>query len=608
MTGWLDGLLAPPRARPRLRPAELTYGSEDRVPLPVLLGLGAQHALLALIFALYAVIAGQSIGLDARQTVAYVSATVLVMGLGTMLQAAVSRFGAGMLLVTIPGAGRLAIYTAVTLQYGLAATMGATLVAGLLAIGMARYIPRLRAVFPPEVIGVVLLMMGITLVSGGMARSVGLVGSAGAVTVSGAAGAGALQPEAMLAALATVACLAGIAIWGSARLRRVAMLAAAVSGTLVAALAGTLPDAGALLAMPPLAVPVLGLALPVPEFHPVPILVMAVAQFISIMDQFGSTLSMDRMTDARWRRADMPLVARSITGMGLTHLLFGLTGTLAGAAATATIGLAHATGVAARRVGLAAGAMLVLAACVPPLAGLLVLTPAPVVGGILLYTAAYMISTGIDLIMSRMMNPRRSLTVGLAIVLGTAVMLLPEIARQAPAWLQVILQSGLTVGAVAAVALNALFRIGVRRSLRQPLGAQAPAADGGPPLGEAQQAAELLEASGRLWGVRPETVMRAGHAVGEALEALRAAEITAPVTLSTSFDEFSLVCRISYRGPALPLRDGGTPDAAVLLAAEDTALEEGLRRLSARLILRLADQARSAQKGAEAELVLVFSH
>ncbi|MBO1075587.1 uracil-xanthine permease family protein [Roseomonas marmotae] len=584
--GWLDRLFPRPVPGNRKRPEDFVYTTEEKPPLPVLLGMGLQHALLALIFALYAVIAAQGMGLDAGQTIGFVSATVLVMGCGTLLQSLPTRFSAGMLLVTIPGPSRLPIHIAVTLQFGLAATMGATIIAGLATVAMARLIPRLRPVFPPEVIGVVVLMLGITLVTGGVSRSVGLTGEGQA-----------FSGPAALAAAATVACMVGIAVWGSPGWRRVAMLAGAVVGTLVAALTGSLPTGG-LPEMPLLAVPVLGLQLPWPEFHPVAVLVILLSQFITIMDQFASTLSMDRLTDANWRRADMPMVGRAITGVGITQILFGCTGTLPGSSSSANIGLVHATGIAARRVGTVAGLALILAAFFPPVAGLLALTPAPVVGGILLYTAAYMITAGMDLIMSRMMNARRSFTVGLAVVLGTAVMLVPQLSQEAPEWSRVILASGLTVGAIAAVALNALFRIGIRQTHRQVL----------PPEREAQAAQEALEFSGKLWGVRQDTVLRAGYAVGEALEALREMGVGGPVTLTTSFDEFSLVSTLSYRGRALRLEPGAAPDMAAMLEAEEEDLDDAMRQLSALMIVRLADRVRASQRGETAELQLSISN
>ncbi|WP_420223589.1 solute carrier family 23 protein [Pigmentiphaga litoralis] len=437
-------------------------------------------------------------------------------------------------------------------------------------------------------------MMGMTLVTGGVSRSVGFSGGAHAVSI-----------PAIAAAFATLACMVGIAVWGTPAWRRVAMLAGALVGTAVTAMVGSVP-AGNLMDMPFVALPVVGLNLPLPEFHLIPIVIVVVAQFITMMDQFGSALTMDRMTDAHWRRADMPMVGRAVTGMGLTHILFGLTGTLPGGSSSANIGLVHATGTPARRVGLVAGGVLVVAAFFPPLAGLLVLTPAPVVGGILLYTAAYMLTAGMDLIMSRMMNPRRNFTVGLAIVCGSSVMLIPELSKAAPDWMLVIVQSGLTVGALVAVALNAVFRIGARQTLRQTLA----------PANEAADAREAIDRAGTLWGLRRDTALRAQHAIGEALEALRQAGVAGAVTLTTSFDEFHFVCVLSWTGTSIGLDASTKPDLAALMDASPTAAADDadddidlmMRQVSALIIVKLADRVRAVQKGDRAELHLTFDH
>ncbi|MBC9206734.1 purine/pyrimidine permease [Roseomonas aerophila] len=586
MKAWLEHAFPRPVPSRRKRPDEFVHSIDEVPPLSVLLSMGLQHGLLAMIFALYAVICAQSLGFDATRTAAFVSATVLVMGLGTMLQSLPTRFGAGLLLVSIPGPGRLPVHIAVAAHYGIGAVMGATLVAGVATIAMARIIPRLRPVFPPEVIGVVVLMLGITLVTGAVNRSVGFTADEGGISA-----------PAVLAAVPTVACMVGIAIWGSAVWRRVAMLMGAVAGTAVTALTGTLPLAS--LEVPLVAVPGLGLGLPAPEFHLVPIAVILLSQFITMMDQFASTLSLDRMTDANWRRADMPMVARSITGLGVTQMLHGLFGTLAGGSSSANIGLVHATGIAARRVGFVAGAFLVAAAFFPPVAALLALTPPPVVGGILLYTAAYMITAGMDLIMSRMMNARRSFTVGLSIVLGTAVMLVPRLSQDAPEWSRIVVASGLTVASLAAVGLNAMFRIGTRRIQRRRLTSGS----------EGEDAQDALDFCGKLWGVRQDTVLRAGHAVGEAVEALRTTGIEGAITLTTSFDEFTLVNTLSYQGHALHLGPQAAPDLTAMLDAEDDdAMDDAVRQLSTHLILKLADRVRATQRGDMAELTLLLNH
>jgi hypothetical protein len=200
--------------------------------------------------------------------------------------------------------------------------------------------------------------------------------------------------------------------------------------------------------------------------------------------------------------------------------------------------------------------------------------------------------------MSRMMDARRSFTVGLAVVAGTAVMLMPQLGASVPDWAQVVVQSGLTVGALVAIALNAMFRIGTRRTVRLPLD----------PAGEASQATEALEREGKSWGVRRDTVLRAGHAVGEALEVLRSQGVEGRITLIASFDEFNLVCVLFYRGGALHLDPGNAPDMSAALEADDAHLEALMQRFSTTLMARLADRVRGVQKGELAELRLSFDH
>jgi Permease family len=262
------------------------------------------------------------------------------------------------------------------------------------------------------------------------------------------------------------------------------------------------------------------------------------------------------------------------------------------------VGLAHATGVTAWRVGVAAGLVLMVAAFVPPIAGLIALTPAPVIGGILIYTASYLLVAGMGLATSRMMNTQRSFTVGLALVAGTGVMLLPALGQAAPDWARIIVSSGLTMGSIAAVALNAVLRVGVKRTTQVVLD----------PAEEAHQAAEFLEHQGRAWGARGEVVVRAGVALGEALEALRQSGTKGPITLSASFDEFNLRCRLIHAGPPFPLAGGAMPDAAALLEEDEAAVDAAMLRVSGALIARLADRVRSVERGGAAELVFDFGH
>jgi hypothetical protein len=198
-----------------------------------------------------------------------------------------------------------------------------------------------------------------------------------------------------------------------------------------------------------------------------------------------------------------------------------------------------------------------------------------------------------------MLNERRIFMVGLAIVAGCAVMLLPQLVENLPAWSHTIVESGLAVASLVAIALNALFRIGVRRTAQTVLPASAAAA----------RVTDFLEDAGMAWGCRRDVILRAGGALGEAIEALQAAELVrGPVRLSASFDEFNLTCTLDYQGRPLPFPDATQPDHDALLGEDEDAFERAMRQVSSVLVARLADRVRAEEENGQASLKLQFDH
>lgn len=582
--------MSPPPRGPRQKPEELVYGLDDTPPLANLIVLGFQHAALSLMLGIYAVIAGQNIGLGPAETAHYVASCFFVMGIGTGLQALRTRLTPGIPIVFMPNPVTLGSYTVVTLQFGLGAAMGAIIVSNLAIVLLARFLPRMRPIFPPEVIGVVILMLGLSMVHGGVGRGTGL--SEGDL----------VNPGAIIAAGITIACIVSFSVWGNVHLRTMAVMIGTVAGIIAAFLTGVtdLHAFGSVTALPIFSLPFIGAPLPWPTLVPAAIAAIFLTELLSAMDQFASALTVDKLTDAKWRRADMPMVSRSVIASGVTNILHGLTGLVTSGTSSANIGLAHSSGNMSRYVGFAAGAALCLVGFLPVVSGFIAFTPAPVIGGILIYTSSFLIVAGMDLILSRLLNPQRTFVVGLSIVLGTSVMVLPQLVEQAPEWSHTIVESGLIVGSIAAIALNALFRIGVRQSAQTSLDTAAPA----------RTAADFLEHHGKQWGARKDVVMRAGIAVGEALETMTSTGLVeGPITLFASFDEFNLTCRLVYAGKALPVQAGTAVNAEALLDEDDdAAFDLAMLQLSSVLVTRLADRVQSLEKNGQAELRLNFDH
>ena len=124
------------------------------------------------------------------------------------------------------------------------------------------------------------------------------------------------------------------------------------------------------------------------------------------------------------------------------------------------IGEADANGVSVRRVEVVAGIMLIGIAFVPGVLKFLIHLP-PAVGGVLLiYTVGFMMVSGMELILSRLLNSSRRTSVGLGPTAGVTVLMMPELTAFAPSGLKPILGSGLTLGVMVSAVLNLAFGIG----------------------------------------------------------------------------------------------------------------------------------------------------
>lgn len=583
--GWLA---LPPRKPPRVNPKSVLYGIDERPPLVTLVAVSIQHLLLALMLTVFAVLAGRGVGLDPARTAAYTSACLLVLGIGTAAYGFRSRLTPGLPLVNIPNPATLATYVAVVNLFGLEAAVGAFVIANVAIFLLAGTLPRLRAYFPPEVIGVVVLMLGVSLLPYAARASVGMELG------------GAFSPTAGLVALVTLAGIVWPAVWGPPRVRIVAVLIGTLAGLAAAVALGRFDrGAAAVVAdLPPVALPWPGLGFGLPRFELAAVLPVLLIEVIGATRQSANTLALEKLSDEKWRRADMALVARSVRTLAATNVVLAAMGLITGSSASANVGLANASGVMSRQVAILAGALMAALSLVPAVSTLIVLAPPPVVGGILIYTAAFMIVAGMDLVLSRMLNTKRSFVVGISIAIGMSVYVVPETTAAAPAWSTTIVGSGLTVAALVAVVLNLIFRIGIGRSASMTLTPGAPS----------DALVDFLETWGAAWGARREVILRAGMAIGEAVDLLaRSGASAGPVDLAIVFDEVSLVCTLRYRGTPLRLAGGEVP-VADLLDADEAELDAGLERISGLLVSRLADRTRAAGTGGSAELVLGFDH
>ena len=275
----------------------------------------------------------------------------------------------------------------------------------------------------------------------------------------------------------------------------------------------------------------------------------AIASVAAAMKAAGTITVCQRMNDADWVRPDMSSTTGGVLADGISTAVAGLAGAVGTNTSTPAVGLAAATGVASRNVAFAA-AVFVLLTFFPKLTALLAVMPRAVVISALLFAVTFIIVNGIQVINSRLLDARRTLVLGLAITAGVAVEVFTGVATTAPKQIAPLISSSLVFSTITALALNLLFRLGVKRTARLTLEEF-----------DAQKIDDFFQSQCAAWGARPDVAKRATFGAIQLVEAI--AENCwrrRPLMIEASFDEFNLDVRVCYEGPAL------FPTGALLLS------------------------------------------
>jgi NCS2 family nucleobase:cation symporter-2 len=279
---------------------------------------------------------------------------------------------------------------------------------------------------------------------------------------------------------------------------------------------------------------------------------------------------------------------------GLGTALSGLLGGVGINTSTPSVGLVVATGVASRRVAYAAGAIFLALALTPKVSALLALMPTPVMGTALVFAACFILINGLQVITSRLLDARRTLTIGLGLIAGVTVEVIPAIAAGSAAWVKPVIGSSLVFGTLVALACNLLFRIGVRQTVGMSVRAD---------VHEPARVEEFLRRNGARWGARPDIVDRAVYGADQLIEAvIEHGHPSGALELQARFDEFDFELRLSYEGTAIELPEQRPSTQEI----RDT--DAGAMRLAGFLLRRNADRARVEQQGSRIAIQFHFDH
>jgi xanthine permease XanP len=512
------------------KPTNLIYGVDDEPPLTTTLLLGFQHIFILSIAFIFPVVIINEIGGSPEDAQNLICMAMLATGLSTALQALnKGPVGSGYLCPLLNGPAFVPASLLAGKEGGLALIFGMTAVAGIFEALFSRVVGRMRKFFPPEVTGTVVLMVGVEVIPIAVPKFFGVDGAHPSV---------AALP--FLVALITLAVTAGFNIWGKGKMRLYSLLIGMVAGYAVSFATGilTIDKARLILDSAFFQLPEIGKF--GMSFSTVMLVPFLVAAFSSALKTMGDLTTCQKINDADWRRIEMRSIGRGMLACAAGNMASGLLGALGQSVSSSNIGLSIATGATSRRIGYAAGGILILLAFFPKLAAIFVIMPTPVMGASLVFAVCFMIMAGIQIIMSRMIDARKTFVVGLSIIFGLSFDTVPGLYAGFDPMLQPMLSSSLALATICAVVLNVFFRMGISQKVEFEID---------PAVDTSEKIFQIMEKQGGAWGARREVIFNSIAAINELLDAAPFLGLLGKkIALSVQFDEFNLDVQAVYEG------------------------------------------------------------
>jgi xanthine permease XanP len=242
---WCAGWM--PIIRPGISGAAPVRDSSVKDPPQTLVWLSAaQHVGVLSVYLTFPLVVMREAGASIRDIVAILALSLLAMGMATVVQSH-RRLGSGLLCPVTFTAAYIGPSILAYRQGGLPLVLGMTVFAGCAEMAISPFLRRLRAMFPPEMSGLVVLLVGIA------------IGSLAVRQLPDPLINGVDRPL-WMTLLVTFVTMTGLSVWGPPQLRRFAVLAGMMAGFVCASFSGVFSaaDFAAIKAEPLLAIPRLG--------------------------------------------------------------------------------------------------------------------------------------------------------------------------------------------------------------------------------------------------------------------------------------------------------------------------------------------------------------
>ena len=412
--------------------------------------LGIQHvlAMFAGNITVPIIVAGV-FGQTPEQKIFLIQMALFVAGVATLIQTVgIGKIGSKLPIIQGTSFGFIPVMLPFK-AFGLGAVFGAALIGGIFQMFLGYFLKPIRHMFPPLVTGIVVLMIGVSLLGVGFQYAGGgawLLNNKPEVFANGSH---------LFLAFTVLIVTVVVHQYSKGFLGSASILIGMVVGYLVAIPMGMIQFGKIASAS--------WFSLPMPlqyglDFVPGAIILMLFMAVVTTIETIGDISATTMGGDNR--EATDEELSGGILADGLGTVFASLFNAMPNTSYSQNAGLVAFTGVISRHVGTIAGVILILLGLFPKLGGVIAAMPESILGGAAIVMFGLITAAGIKLIAQSEMTKRNLLILGLSLSFGIGMYLKPEFASHVPDLgikLSLLLTTGLIPAGILAFVLNAIL-------------------------------------------------------------------------------------------------------------------------------------------------------
>lgn len=429
----------------------IIYGIEDRPPFKEAFFAALQH-LLAIFVAIITpplIIAG-ALNLDLETTGFLVSMALFASGVSTFIQCKrVGPIGTGLLCIQGTSFSFIGPIISAGMAGGLPLIFGVCMAGSVVEMLISRVLKYAKRVITPLVSGIVVTLIGMSLVK------VGITACGGGVLAKENGTFGSFEYLGL--ALLVLVLIIFFNRSSNKYLRMSSIVIGLIVGYIVAYFMGMI-DFSSVQSYA-------GMNIPIPfkyglSFNWSSFIAIGLIYMITAIEAYGditanSMISGEPVEGEKFiKRASGGILAD-----GFNSFLAGIFNSFPNSVFAQNNGMIQLTGVASRYVGYYIAAFLVILGLFPAVGLVFSLMPEPVLGGATLLMFGTVAAAGIRIIASQNINRKATLVIALSFSLGLSVEFIPEILNCCPDTIKNIFSSGITTGGLTAILSNVLIHI-----------------------------------------------------------------------------------------------------------------------------------------------------